>query len=87
MTETAHVRKLRKAISGDFYFGVMCHDTRRRIAISIDESEGKQRYSHSGETVLYSLSKKSPVRQSRHILFPAGWLGMTVSATSFLRGV
>jgi len=27
MTETTHVQRLRKAISGKFYFGTMCHQT------------------------------------------------------------
>jgi hypothetical protein len=27
MTETTHVQQLRKAISGEFYFGAMCHQT------------------------------------------------------------
>jgi hypothetical protein len=52
MTETAHVQQLRAAILGEFYFGVMCRDTRRRIAISADASEGRERYSRSGETVV-----------------------------------
>jgi hypothetical protein len=52
MTGTAYVQQLRKATSGAFYFGAMCRDTRRRIAISADMSNGKQRYSQSGETVV-----------------------------------
>ena len=52
MTETTHVQQLRKAISGEFYFGAMCHQTGRRIAISPDASRGKQRYSQSGETIV-----------------------------------
>jgi len=38
VTETAHVQQLRRAISGEFHYGVMCRDTRRRIAISADAS-------------------------------------------------
>ena len=52
MTETAHVQQLRRVIPGEFYYGVMCRDTRRRIAISADASEGRERYSWSGETVV-----------------------------------
>ena len=52
MTETTYVQQFRKAISGEFYFGAMCHQTRRRIAISPDASRGKQRYSQSGETMV-----------------------------------
>ena len=49
MTDTTYVQQLRKTISGEFYFGAMCH---RRIAISPDASRGKQRYSQSGETIV-----------------------------------
>jgi hypothetical protein len=52
MTETTHVQQLRKVISGEFYFGAMCHQTGRRIAISPDASRGKQRYSQPGETIV-----------------------------------
>jgi len=52
MTDTTYVQQLRKTISGEFYFGAMCRETKRRIAISTDTSRGKQRYSQSGETVV-----------------------------------
>ena len=49
MTDTSYVQQLRKTTSGEFYFGAMCRETKRRIAISTDASRGKQRYSQSGE--------------------------------------
>jgi hypothetical protein len=52
MPDITYVQQLRKTISGHFYFGAMCRETRRRIAISPDTSGGKQRYSHSGETIV-----------------------------------
>src|SRR4029434_6834315 len=52
MTDTTYVQQLRKTISGEFYFGAMCRETKRRIAISTDTSRGKQRYSQSGETIV-----------------------------------
>jgi hypothetical protein len=75
VTETAHVRQLRKAISGDFYFGVMCH-TRRRIAISIDESEGKQRYSHSGDTVVSCIHCQKSHRFDNRDIFSFQQVGL-----------
>ena len=51
MTDTTYVQQLRKTISGEVYFGAMCRETKRRIAISIDTSGGKRRYSQSGETI------------------------------------
>jgi hypothetical protein len=53
MTDTTYVQQLRKTISGEFYFGAMCRETKRRIAISIDTSGGKRRYSQSGETIVF----------------------------------
>jgi hypothetical protein len=52
MTDTTYVQQLRRTISGEFYFGAMCRETRRRIAISTDASSGKQRYSQSGQTIV-----------------------------------
>jgi hypothetical protein len=52
MTDTTYVLQLRRTISGEFYFGAMCRETKRRIAISTDTSRGKQRYSQSGETIV-----------------------------------
>ena len=52
MTDTTYVDQLRKTFSGEFYFGTMCRETRRRIAISTDTSKGKLRYSQSGETIV-----------------------------------
>jgi hypothetical protein len=52
MTDITYAQQLRKTISGQFYFGAMCRETRRRIAISPDTSGGKQRYSQSGETIV-----------------------------------
>jgi mercuric ion transport protein len=50
MTDITYLQQLRQTIFGEFYFGAMCHETKRRIAISPDASRGKQRYSQSGET-------------------------------------
>ena len=52
MTDITYVQQLGKTISGEFYFGAMCRETKRRIAISTDTSRGKQRYSQSGETIV-----------------------------------
>jgi redox-regulated HSP33 family molecular chaperone len=52
MTDTRYVEQLRKTMPGEFYFGAMCRETRPRIAISTDTSEGKLRYSQSGETIV-----------------------------------
>jgi hypothetical protein len=52
MNDVTYVEQLRKTISGEFYFGTMCRETRRRIAISTDASKGKLRYSRSGETIV-----------------------------------
>jgi hypothetical protein len=52
MTDTTYVQQLRRTISGEFYFGAMCRETKRRIAISTDTTRGKQRYSQSGETIV-----------------------------------
>ena len=52
MTDTTYVDQVRKTIAGEFYFGTMCRETRRRIAISTDTSKGKLRYSQSGETIV-----------------------------------
>jgi hypothetical protein len=53
MFDTTYVDQLGKTISGEFYFGTMCRETRRRIAISTDTSKGKLRYSQPGETIVY----------------------------------
>jgi uncharacterized protein YlaI len=52
VTDTTYVQQLRNTISGEFYFGAMCRETKRRISISTDTSGGKQRYSLSGETIV-----------------------------------
>jgi hypothetical protein len=52
MFDTTYVDQLGKTISGEFYFGIMCRETRRRIAISTDTSKGKLRYSQPGETIV-----------------------------------
>jgi hypothetical protein len=56
MADTTYVEQLQRTISGEFYFGTMCRETRRRIAISTDTSKGKLRYSQrqdpSGETIV-----------------------------------
>lgn len=52
MTATTYVQQLRKTIPGEFYFGAMCRETRRRIAIAPDTSGGKRRYSQSGATMV-----------------------------------
>ena len=33
MTDITYLRQLRQTISGEFYFGAMCHETKQRIAI------------------------------------------------------
>jgi hypothetical protein len=48
MTDTTYVQQLRRTISGEFYFGGMCRETKR----STDTSRGKQRYSQVGETIV-----------------------------------
>jgi hypothetical protein len=52
MADITYVQQLRKTVSGEFYFGAKCRETKRRIAISIDTSRGKQRYSQSDETIV-----------------------------------
>ena len=52
MADTTYVDQLGKMIPGEFYFGTMCRETRRRIAISTDTSKGTLRYSRSGETIV-----------------------------------
>jgi hypothetical protein len=86
MADITHVQQLRKTVSGEFYFGAMCRETKRRIAISIDTSRGKQRYSQSGETIVSCnhCQKRAPVRQPRHILFSASWMGITISTETNL---
>ncbi len=69
MTETTYVQQLRTAISGEFYFGVMCHQTKRRIAISPDASRGKQRYSQSGETIVSCHHCQKEHRFDKYSLF------------------
>jgi hypothetical protein len=93
MTETAYVRQLRKAISGEFYYGIMYRETRRRIAISTDASEGRENiHGRARPWCPVFNANTSPVRQSRHNLLPASRMGMTVpglllSAGCFLRGL
>jgi predicted metal-dependent RNase len=50
--DTTYVRQPRSTIDGEFFFGAMCRETRRRIAISTDPSRGTQRYAQSGETIV-----------------------------------
>jgi hypothetical protein len=52
MTDTTYIEQLRRTISGEFYFGAMCRETRRPIAIATDTSKGKLRYSQAGETIV-----------------------------------
>jgi hypothetical protein len=42
MFDTTYVDQLGRTISGEFYFGTMCRETRRRIAISTDTSPSRQ---------------------------------------------
>ena len=42
MTDISYVQQLRKTISGEFYFGAMCRETKRRIAISMIRVEGSR---------------------------------------------
>jgi hypothetical protein len=76
MTETAYVQQLRKAISGEFYFGAMCHQTRGRIAISPDASRGKQRYSQSGETIVSCNHCKKEHRFDNRDIFSFQQIGL-----------
>jgi hypothetical protein len=76
MTDTTYVEQLRKAISGEFYFGTMCRETRRRIAISTDASRGKLRYSRSGETIIFCHHCGKIHRHDNHDIFSfqqVGW--------------
>jgi hypothetical protein len=80
MADTTYVQQLRKTISGEFYFGAMCHETKRRIAISPDASRGKQRYSQSGETIVSCHHCQKEHRfDNRDIFFSASRMGMTIS--------
>ena len=84
MTDTTYVQTLRKTISGEFYYGAMCRETERRIAISPDPSRGKQRYFQSGETIVSCnhCQKEHRIRQPRYILFSANRIGMIISIVS-----
>ena len=76
MTDTTYVDQLRKTISGEFYFGTMCRETRRRIAISTDASKGKLRYLQSGETVVSCRHCRKTHRFDNHDIFSfqqVGW--------------
>jgi hypothetical protein len=77
MTDTTYVQQLRQTISGQFYFGAMCRETKRRIAISPDASGGKQRYSQSGETIVSCNHCPSRVSYPRVSMMQAGqdWCG------------
>jgi hypothetical protein len=78
VTGTTYVQQLGRTISGEFYFGAMCRETRRRIAISPDSSGGKQRYSHSGETIVscHHCHKTHRFDNRDIILFYASRMGM-----------
>jgi hypothetical protein len=76
MTGTTYVQQLQKATSGNFYFGAMCRDTRRRIAISADLSKGKQRYSQSGETVVSCIHCRRSHRFDNRDIFSFQQLGL-----------
>jgi hypothetical protein len=76
MTDTTYVDQLRKTISGEFYFGTMCRETRRRIAISTDASKGKLRYLQSGETIVSCRHCRKTHRFDNHDIFSfqqVGW--------------
>jgi hypothetical protein len=38
MTDTTYVQQLRKTISGEFYFGAMCHDGLRSRLMRVEGS-------------------------------------------------
>ncbi len=59
MTDITYVRQLRQTISGEFYFGAMCHETKRRIAISPDAIRGKQRYSRGANDAISASARSS----------------------------
>ena len=63
MTDITYVRQLRRPISGEFYFGAMCHETKQRIAISPDANkEVEDILNNPSITIrLSSLSKRAPV--------------------------
>ena len=88
MTDTTYVEQFRKTISGEFYFGTMCRETRRRIAISTDASKGKLRYSRSGETIVSCHHcGKIHRRDNRDIFsFQQGRVGMTISIIPAVHG-
>ena len=82
MADITYVQQLRKTISGHFYFGVMCRETRRRIAISPDTSGGKQRYSHAGETIVSCNHCHKTHRFDNRDIFSfaqVGWGGSSLS--------
>jgi hypothetical protein len=76
MTDTTYVQQLRKTIPGEFYFGAMCHETKRRIAISPDASRGKQRYSQSGETIVSCNHCKKEHRFDNRDIFSFQQIGL-----------
>ena len=63
MTDITYLRQLRQTISGEFYFGAMCHETKQRIAISPDAKSGEAEIFSVGrdDSILSSLSKRAPV--------------------------
>jgi len=76
MFDTTYVDQLGKTISGEFYFGAMCRETRRRITISTDTSEGKLRYSQSGETIVSCYHCRKTHRFNNRDIFSfqqVGW--------------
>ena len=74
MTDTTYVQQ-RKTIPGEFYFGAMCHETKRRIAIS-PASRGKQRYSQSGETIVSCNHYKKEHRFDNRDIFSFQQIGL-----------
>jgi hypothetical protein len=55
MTDTTYVQQLRRTISGEFYFGAICRETKRRIVVngsatqfsSAKQAEGGSKFPNS----------------------------------------
>jgi hypothetical protein len=75
MIDTTYLEQLRQTISGEFYFGTMCHETRRRVAILPDTSKGKLRYSQPGETLVSCYHCRNTHRVDNRDIFSFQQIG------------
>src|SRR5437016_14211184 len=87
MTDITYVQQLGKTISGEFYFGAMCRETKRRIAISADTSRGKQRYSQAGATIVSCNHCHKTHRIDNRDMFSFSQVGLERSILSSLSSV